>query len=78
VSGSTDGSVRLWEWGVGQPLCAPRIAGQYGKVTQTRFSSLGAKLAITDADGTLCIWHTSNSNVTDLKRPYYVRRPRRV
>ncbi|VDO10877.1 unnamed protein product [Brugia timori] len=32
VSGSSDGSIRLWEWGVGQPVFTPRIAGQYAKV----------------------------------------------
>lgn len=32
VSGSSDGSIRLWEWGVGQPFFTPRIAGQYAKV----------------------------------------------
>ncbi|EJD75711.1 hypothetical protein LOAG_17206 [Loa loa] len=31
VSGSSDGSIRLWEWGVGQPFFTPRIAGQYAK-----------------------------------------------
>uniref|UniRef100_A0A914REX1 WD_REPEATS_REGION domain-containing protein n=1 Tax=Parascaris equorum TaxID=6256 RepID=A0A914REX1_PAREQ len=31
LSGSSDGSIRLWEWGVGQPLFTPRVAGQYAK-----------------------------------------------
>lgn len=44
LSGSNDGSVRLWEWGVGQPLFVPRTAGQYAKVTRTRFNIQGNKV----------------------------------
>lgn len=32
VTGSSDGSVRVWEWGVGQPVYTARVAGQHAKV----------------------------------------------
>lgn len=40
LSGSSDGSIRLWEWGVGQPLFTPRVAGQYAKVICSSFCTL--------------------------------------
>uniref|UniRef100_A0A1I7WD07 WD_REPEATS_REGION domain-containing protein n=1 Tax=Heterorhabditis bacteriophora TaxID=37862 RepID=A0A1I7WD07_HETBA len=32
VTGSSDGSIRVWEWGVGQPVYTARVAGQHAKV----------------------------------------------
>ena len=74
MSGAGDGSVRLWEWGVGQPMCTPRAAGQYAKCTQVRFATNGAQLAMTDGDGALCLWHTSthHGGDSDLRRPFFV------
>ncbi|CDW52018.1 Protein RBC-1, isoform a [Trichuris trichiura] len=69
LSGSTDGSVRLWEWGVGQPRYTPRTAGHFAKVTQTRFSAQGSKFGVTDADGCLSLWHIGTG--TTLKKPFY-------
>uniref|UniRef100_A0A5S6QMQ8 WD_REPEATS_REGION domain-containing protein n=1 Tax=Trichuris muris TaxID=70415 RepID=A0A5S6QMQ8_TRIMR len=69
LSGSTDGSVRLWEWGVGQPRYTPRTAGHFAKVTQTRFSAQGSKFGVTDADGCLSLWHIGNG--TTLRKPFY-------
>jgi WD40 repeat protein len=73
VSGAGDGSVRLWEWGVGQPLSTPRAAGTYAKCTQVRFAGNGAQLAVTDGDGALCLWHTSAHSTAELRRPFFVR-----
>uniref|UniRef100_A0A158R4B7 WD_REPEATS_REGION domain-containing protein n=1 Tax=Syphacia muris TaxID=451379 RepID=A0A158R4B7_9BILA len=59
LSGSSDGSIRLWEWGVGQPLFTPRTAGQYSKITKVVFSANGNKFAAVDGDGLLCLWQLS-------------------
>lgn len=32
VTGSSDGSIRVWEWSVGQPVYTARVAGQHAKV----------------------------------------------
>ncbi|KRY70236.1 DmX-like protein 2 [Trichinella pseudospiralis] len=68
LSGANDGSVRLWEWGVGQPLYTPRVGGRFGKVTQTRFCAQGNKFGISDSDGFMCLWQIDN-NLT-LRKPF--------
>lgn len=76
ASGAGDGSVRVWEWGVGQPLATPRPAGRFAKVNAVRFASAGGnKLAMCDGDGTLALWHTGSGGVAPsaLSRPFYVR-----
>uniref|UniRef100_A0A915ED72 Uncharacterized protein n=1 Tax=Ditylenchus dipsaci TaxID=166011 RepID=A0A915ED72_9BILA len=45
VSGSSDGSILLWEWGVDQPLFTARSAGQYAKVSKLAFAQNGNKFA---------------------------------
>ncbi|VDK77572.1 unnamed protein product, partial [Litomosoides sigmodontis] len=69
VSGSSDGSIRLWEWGVGQPCFTPRIAGQYAKVTKVLFSCNGSKFASVDNDGILCLWQTTQG--LPIKKPFF-------
>ncbi|KAM3726028.1 DmX-like protein [Dirofilaria immitis] len=69
ISGSSDGSIRLWEWGVGQPFFTPRIAGQYAKVTKVLFSYNGSKFASVDNDGILCLWQTTQG--LPIKKPFF-------
>ncbi|VDN05634.1 unnamed protein product [Thelazia callipaeda] len=69
ISGSSDGSIRLWEWGVGQPLFTPRIAGQYAKVTKILFCSNGSKFASVDSDGILCLWQANQG--LPVKKPFF-------
>ena len=70
VTGSTDGSIRVWEWGVGQPVYTARVAGQYAKVSKITFSCNGNKFAAVDGDGMLCLWQASLA--TDQKKPFFV------
>jgi hypothetical protein len=44
LTGSTDGSVRLYEWGHIQPLAMLRQPGTFPKVTKVMFSSQGNKV----------------------------------
>ncbi|KAK6110658.1 RAVE protein 1 C terminal family protein [Brugia pahangi] len=69
VSGSSDGSIRLWEWGVGQPFFTPRIAGQYAKVTKVLFCCNGSKFASVDNDGILCLWQATPG--LPVKKPFF-------
>uniref|UniRef100_A0A914ZRW3 RAVE complex protein Rav1 C-terminal domain-containing protein n=1 Tax=Parascaris univalens TaxID=6257 RepID=A0A914ZRW3_PARUN len=69
LSGSSDGSIRLWEWGVGQPLFTPRVAGQYAKVTKVLFSTNGNKLAAVDGDGLLSLWQASHG--LPIRKPFF-------
>uniref|UniRef100_A0A915Q0C7 RAVE complex protein Rav1 C-terminal domain-containing protein n=1 Tax=Setaria digitata TaxID=48799 RepID=A0A915Q0C7_9BILA len=69
VSGSSDGSIRLWEWGVGQPFFTPRIAGQYAKVTKVLFCCNGSKFASVDNDGILCLWQATQG--LPIKKPFF-------
>ncbi|VDK43174.1 unnamed protein product [Anisakis simplex] len=69
LSGSADGSIRLWEWGVPQPLFTPRVAGQYAKVTKVVFSANGNKLAAVDGDGLLCLWQASHG--LPIRKPFF-------
>ncbi|VDK33172.1 unnamed protein product [Gongylonema pulchrum] len=69
VSGSSDGSIRLWEWKVGQPLFTHRIAGQFAKVTKVLFSYNGSKFASVDSDGILCLWQATQG--MQFKKPFF-------
>lgn len=46
LTGSADGSVRLYEWGHIQPLAMLRQPGAFPKVTKVLFSSQGNKVNI--------------------------------
>ncbi|GMT07275.1 hypothetical protein PENTCL1PPCAC_29449, partial [Pristionchus entomophagus] len=69
ATGSSDGSIRIWEWGVGQPLFIPRHAGQHAKVTRISYSPNGSKLAAADGDGMVCVWQAGVSS--DMKQPFF-------
>ncbi|GMT36366.1 hypothetical protein PFISCL1PPCAC_27663 [Pristionchus fissidentatus] len=69
ATGSSDGSIRIWEWGVGQPLFIPRHAGQHAKVTKISYSPNGSKLAAADGDGMVCVWQAGVSS--DMKTPFF-------
>lgn len=46
LSGSQDGSVRLWEYSHAQPVAVPRPPGTFAKVTRIRFH--GNKFGVSD------------------------------
>lgn len=56
LTGSTDGSVRMWEWGHHQPLSLLRQPGCFSKVTRTLFNAQGNKCCVSDAEGSVCLW----------------------
>ncbi|KAK5967217.1 hypothetical protein GCK32_000230 [Trichostrongylus colubriformis] len=72
VTGSSDGSIRVWEWGVGQPVYTARVAGQHAKVSKISFSYNGNKFAAVDGDGMLCLWQATHS--TEHKKPFFSQR----
>uniref|UniRef100_A0A914I5X4 USP domain-containing protein n=1 Tax=Globodera rostochiensis TaxID=31243 RepID=A0A914I5X4_GLORO len=69
VSGSSDGSIILWEWGVEQPVFIARVTGQFAKVAKLSFSQNGARFAAVDGDGLLCIWQAQPGVAA--KKPYF-------
>uniref|UniRef100_A0A1I7ZN60 WD_REPEATS_REGION domain-containing protein n=1 Tax=Steinernema glaseri TaxID=37863 RepID=A0A1I7ZN60_9BILA len=69
LTGASDGSIKLWEWGVHQPLFTARVAGQYAKVTKVVFSTNGNKFAAVDGDGLLCLWQASQS--VAVRKPFF-------
>ncbi|WKY17140.1 hypothetical protein Q1695_001621 [Nippostrongylus brasiliensis] len=72
VTGSSDGSIRVWEWGVGQPVYTARVAGQHAKVSKISFSCNGNKFAAVDGDGMLCLWQATPS--ADHRKPFFSHR----
>jgi DmX-like protein len=56
LTGGTDGSVQMWEWGHQQVVCTPRPPGPFLKVTRCRFSAHGNKFGISDGEGKLTLW----------------------
>ena len=44
LTGSADGSVRLWEWEHQQPLTVMRAPGTFPKVTKVLFNQQGNKV----------------------------------
>ncbi|CAH1131144.1 unnamed protein product [Ceutorhynchus assimilis] len=61
LTGGTDGSVHLWEWGHQQPVATPRPPGTYAKVTRLRFSQHGNKFGVADSDGMLSLFQVGLS-----------------
>ncbi|CAI4224874.1 unnamed protein product [Auanema sp. JU1783] len=72
ASGANDGSIRVWEWGVKQPVVTARVAGQYARVAKVSFSQNGNKLAAVDGDGLLCLWQITQSDST--RKPFFSQR----
>lgn len=56
LTGGSDGSVRLYEWGHIQPLAMLRQPGVFPKVTKVLFSSQGNKCCVSDTEGDICLW----------------------
>lgn len=56
LTGSADGSVRMWEWGHHQPLSLLRQPGCFSKVTKALFNAQGNKCCVSDAEGSVCLW----------------------
>ena len=44
ISGSQDGSVRMWEFGHAQEITSHHTSGSYQRVTRARFSPHGNKV----------------------------------
>ncbi|KAL1506470.1 hypothetical protein ABEB36_005832 [Hypothenemus hampei] len=61
LTGGTDGSVHLWEWGHPDPVATPRPPGTYAKVTRLRFSQHGNKFGVADSDGKLSLFQVGLS-----------------
>ncbi|CAI2358263.1 unnamed protein product [Caenorhabditis sp. 36 PRJEB53466] len=72
VTGSSDGSIRVWKWGTKDTVYTARVAGQHAKVTKIAFSCNGNKFAAVDGDGMLCLWQASQS--TEQKKPFFSQR----
>ncbi|XP_055346416.1 dmX-like protein 2 isoform X2 [Paramacrobiotus metropolitanus] len=64
LSGSADGSIRLWEFGHQKQLTTLRSTSNMAKINHLEFSSQGNKFAACDADGVVSFWQlgTSSSN----------------
>ncbi|XP_049821296.1 dmX-like protein 2 isoform X4 [Aethina tumida] len=69
LTGGTDGSVHLYEWGHEHPVAIPRPPGTYAKVTRVRFSQHGNKFGVADSDGNLSLFQVGlSANAT---RPFF-------
>ena len=49
LTGSADGSVRLWEWEHSQPLTVLRAPGNFPKVTKVLFNAQGNKVKLRES-----------------------------
>ncbi|CAI5454853.1 unnamed protein product [Caenorhabditis angaria] len=72
VTGSSDGSIRVWKWGGRDVIYTARVAGQHAKVSKIAFSCNGNKFAAVDGDGMLCLWQASQA--TEQKKPFFSQR----
>ena len=62
VSGSQDGSIRMWEWSHGQAVQNVRPAGVFAKVNRLRFTQQGNKFGVADGDGNVVLWQAANAS----------------
>ncbi|XP_064608806.1 dmX-like protein 2 isoform X2 [Liolophura sinensis] len=72
LTGSADGSVRMWEWGHGQSLTTLRQPGSFPKVTKVLYNTQGNKCCVSDAEGSVCLWQVgpgSNFNKPIMSLP---------
>ncbi|NP_001368760.1 RAVE complex protein Rav1 C-terminal domain-containing protein [Caenorhabditis elegans] len=72
VTGSSDGSIKVWKWGAKDTVYTARVAGQHAKVSKIAFSCNGNKFAAVDGDGMLCLWQASQA--TEQKKPFFSQR----
>ncbi|UMM43904.1 hypothetical protein L5515_019209 [Caenorhabditis briggsae] len=72
VTGSSDGSIKVWKWGAKDTVYTARVAGQHAKVAKIAFSCNGNKFAAVDGDGMLCLWQASQA--TEQKKPFFSQR----
>lgn len=56
LSGSTDGSIRLWEFGHQKQLTNLRASASMAKINHLEFSTQGNKFGACDADGIVSLW----------------------
>ena len=61
MSGSQDGSIRMWEWSHGQAVQNVRPAGVFSKVNRLRFNQQGNKFGVADGDGNVVLWQAANA-----------------
>ncbi|PAV73995.1 hypothetical protein WR25_00482 [Diploscapter pachys] len=69
VTGSSDGSIKMWKWGGKEVVYTARVAGQHAKVTKITFSYNGNKFAAVDGDGMLCLWQATQA--AEQKKPFF-------
>ena len=62
MSGSQDGSIRMWEWSHNQAVQNVRPAGVFAKVNRLRFTPQGNKFGVADGDGNVVLWQASNAS----------------
>ena len=60
VTGSSDGTAKVWDMGVGKELRT--LCGHCGTVTSVAFSPDGKKVATVDGDGATKVWDTETGN----------------
>ncbi|CAD6187487.1 unnamed protein product [Caenorhabditis auriculariae] len=72
VTGSSDGSIKVWRWGGKDVVYTARVAGQHAKVSKISFSCNGNKFAAVDGDGMLCLWQACQS--TEQRKPFFSQR----
>jgi len=68
LTGSQDGSVRLWEWGHNQCIAVARQPGTFPKVTKVLFNAQGNKFGVSDVEGSLCLWQVGLG--VNMNKPY--------
>ncbi|CAH1797131.1 unnamed protein product [Owenia fusiformis] len=56
LTGGTDGSVKLYEWGHDQCISTAREPGTQAKVTKILFNAQGNKFGVAEGEGSLCLW----------------------
>ena len=68
LTGSADGSVRLWEWEHQQPLTVMRAPGTFPKVTKVLFNQQGNKVTFfsISIETESCIRAKGNQKFPDL------------
>ncbi|KAK2704911.1 hypothetical protein QYM36_017080, partial [Artemia franciscana] len=56
MTGCSDGSVHLFQWGYPGIVATLRPPGAFAKVNRIRFHSLGTKIGVADGDGNISLW----------------------